>query len=101
MPNKFISIILFLLIASLTISCGGNSNKTTKDMRDFGDEKAFKDAHEKPQEINTNLSNTMMTFPTPDGKEGSTYMVKSKTNSNKYLFVIHEWWGLNDHVKSR
>jgi len=32
-------------------------------------------------------------------KEGSAYMVKSKTDSDKYLFVIHEWWGLNDHIK--
>ena len=26
-------------------------------------------------------------------------MVKNEKQTNKYLFVIHEWWGLNDHIK--
>jgi len=38
-------------------------------------------------------------FDTADGEKGSAYMVNSKTASNKYLFVIHEWWGLNDHIR--
>jgi len=77
----------------------GKSGNTTKDMSDFSDEKSFKDAHDTPKDIDPKLGGEMSTFPTPDGKEGSAYMVKSKTDSDKYLFVIHEWWGLNDHIK--
>jgi len=41
----------------------------------------------------------MISFPTSDGKEGSAFFLKSTTKTNKYLFVIHEWWGLNEHIK--
>jgi len=99
MIYKFISITLFTLIISFTVACVGKTGNTTKDMSDFSEEKSFKDAHNSPKDIGTKLVNTMVVFPTPDGKEGSAYMVKSKTNSDKYLFVIHEWWGLNDDIK--
>ncbi len=99
MINKFISITLFAIIISFIMACGGKSSNTTKDMSDFSEEKSFKDAHDSPKDIDAELANEMITFPTPDGKEGSAYMVKSKTDSDKYLFVIHEWWGLNDQIK--
>ncbi len=99
MVNKFISITLFAIIISFIMACGGKSSNTTKDMSDFSEEKSFKDAHDSPKDIDAKLTNEMVTFPTPDGKEGSAYMIKSKTDSDKYLFVIHEWWGLNDNIK--
>ncbi len=99
MLNKSISTTLFLIIILFTAGCFGNSGKTTKDMTDFSDEKTFKDAHEKPENIKPNLSGQMVTYATQDGKEGSAYMAKSVPDSDKYLFVIHEWWGLNDHIK--
>jgi len=99
MFNKFLSITLFAISLLLTIGCGGNSGKTTKDMSDFSEDKSFKNAHEKPENINPDLSGTMLTFATEDGKEGSAYVAKSIPDSDKYLFVIHEWWGLNDHIK--
>jgi carboxymethylenebutenolidase len=40
-----------------------------------------------------------ISFKTSDGKEGFAYELKSKKATNKYVFVIHEWWGLNDYVK--
>jgi len=38
-------------------------------------------------------------FPTGDGLNAGGYFIKSKKKSNKWLFVIQEWWGLNDHIK--
>lgn len=38
-------------------------------------------------------------FKTPDGMEGHAYEIKATTPTNKYVFVIHEWWGLNDYIK--
>ena len=38
-------------------------------------------------------------FKCADGIAGIGYEIKSKTPSNKYVFVIHEWWGLNDYIK--
>ncbi len=40
-----------------------------------------------------------ITFKTVDGKVGYGYEIKSEKPSDKYVFVIHEWWGLNDYIK--
>lgn len=41
----------------------------------------------------------MITFGTPDGKKGNAYFLEAKVRADEYLFVIHEWWGLNDYIK--
>lgn len=38
-------------------------------------------------------------FPSTDGKDAQGYFIPSKKKSNKWLFVIQEWWGLNDYIK--
>lgn len=40
-----------------------------------------------------------ITFKTADGKEGRAYEIKAEKPTNNYVFVIHEWWGLNDYIK--
>jgi carboxymethylenebutenolidase len=42
---------------------------------------------------------TDITFATADGSKASGYFIKSKKKTNKWLFVIQEWWGLNDYIK--
>jgi len=41
----------------------------------------------------------MVNFKTPDGKESAAYEIKAAQPTNNYVFVIHEWWGLNDYIK--
>lgn len=42
----------------------------------------------------------MVEFATVDGKQGRGYLVKAANpKSKKYIFVFHEWWGLNDYIK--
>ena len=38
-------------------------------------------------------------FEAADGFNVKGYFIKSKKKSNKWLFVIQEWWGLNDYIK--
>jgi carboxymethylenebutenolidase len=38
-------------------------------------------------------------FKAADGSDAYGWEIKSKTPSNNYIFVIHEWWGLNDYIK--
>lgn len=40
-----------------------------------------------------------VSFTTPDGQKASGYEIKNKKNMKNYLFVIHEWYGLNDYIK--
>jgi carboxymethylenebutenolidase len=68
-------------------------------MAQFTKDKGFNDAHEKPSEISFDGKGKLMEFATPDGQTGKAYTLKTAAPSSKYLFVIHEWWGLNDHIK--
>ena len=66
----------------------------------FADDGDFNAKHLNPlpythqSEIGKNIS-----FKGSDGKEAYGYELKAAKPSKKYLFVIHEWWGLNDHIK--
>lgn len=40
-----------------------------------------------------------VTFKATDGSNAMGYEIRSKKKSNKWLFVIQEWWGLNDYIK--
>lgn len=41
----------------------------------------------------------MITFKTPDGQQANAYFLKAKTETNNWIFVFQEWWGLNDYIK--
>lgn len=40
-----------------------------------------------------------ITYPTPDGKTADAFEFKAKKPTNNYIFVVHEYFGLNDYVK--
>ena len=46
-----------------------------------------------------NPTGSMVTFKTAEGANAQGYFIKSKKKSKKWLFVIQEWWGLNDNIK--
>jgi carboxymethylenebutenolidase len=58
-------------------------------------------AHQKPRAYVhiTQADGKMISFKTPDGKEGKGYLLESKTKINNWIFVFQEWWGLNDNIK--
>ena len=39
------------------------------------------------------------TYKIAGGQEAHGYILKAKKQTNNYILVIHEWWGLNDYVK--
>lgn len=66
----------------------------------FSEQKEFRDVHKIPNAfILKDAKGKMITFKTKDGKTSTAYFVKSEKKSNKYIFVFHEWWGLNDYIK--
>jgi len=40
-----------------------------------------------------------ISYKTPAGKTAYAYEIKNAKATDKYIFVFHEWWGLNDYVK--
>ena len=62
-------------------------------------DKDFSGGHDAPLPYEFKGAGKMIEFKTPDGSTGKGFEIKSAKSSNKYLFVIHEWWGLNDYIK--
>ena len=61
---------------------------------------AFAAMHLAPVTINpADLLGKMTSFEAADGKQANAYFIPSKKKSKKWLIVIQEWWGLNDHIK--
>jgi carboxymethylenebutenolidase len=66
----------------------------------FADENSFRMSHDLPLPYK-HISDIgkEITFKAADGSEAYGYELKAAKPSKKYIFVIHEWWGLNDHIK--
>lgn len=101
----------FLIVCAILFTIGCNNSSTSKsatchdttmvakDMKDFAKDEDFKNAHELKSDTAFEAKGEMMEFPSTDGKPGSAYFLKAADGGTDYLFVIHEWWGLNNHIK--
>ncbi len=59
----------------------------------------FASLHLAPLPIMFEGSGKTIRFKTTDAAEGGGYEIKAKKPTKNYLFVIQEWWGLNDYIK--
>jgi carboxymethylenebutenolidase len=88
------------LLQAQSNSCCNAGASSTAEFARLGKELSFVIAHQEPIPYTLeNPSGTTVTFSCPDGKNGQGYMIKAKKKSDKYIFVIHEWWGVNDYIK--
>jgi len=94
--------IVLLLIGLFIFACGSEtpSDKKSGDMAQFTKDEKFKEIHENPEPIKLDAKGKMMTFDIAGDKAGSAYAIVGDVDSKKALFVVHEWWGLNDHIKA-
>ncbi|MEM7037184.1 MAG: dienelactone hydrolase family protein, partial [Bacteroidota bacterium] len=81
--------------------CDPSEGSATASFAALGQEDGFRAAHQTPRNfVLEDAKGANVTFLTPDGKTGGGYYVPAETDADKYLFVIHEWWGLNDHIRA-
>jgi carboxymethylenebutenolidase len=78
---------------------GNLSASATEAFAMLATNKDFSGGHDAPLPYTYAGEGKMVEFKTPDGTVGHGFEIKSAKPSNKYLFVIHEWWGLNDYIK--
>ena len=92
--------IVLILSVLLVVACDSSVQSPSSGMAQFSSEKSFAEKHEIPEKlINFQAQGEPLSFETPDGKKGMAYAIMAKKKTNHYLLVIHEWWGLNDHIK--
>ncbi|MBC6989117.1 dienelactone hydrolase family protein [Hymenobacter sp. BT491] len=84
-----------------TLSCcakpGGPT--ATEAFAMLASDKDFSGGHDAPLPYSYEGEGQMIEYKTTDGQSAKAFEIKSNTRSDKYLFVIHEWWGLNDYIK--
>ena len=62
--------------------------------------KSFIMSHEEPLPfVFTSERGGDITYKAADGTDAHAWEIKAKSKTDYYLFVIHEWWGLNDYIK--
>jgi carboxymethylenebutenolidase len=91
--NLYKTMLLLVILVGTFISC---QNEKTAEQNSQED---FKQAHDEPKAIEFTGKGEMNSIEVTDGTPASAYTLLAKEESDKYLFVIHEWWGLNDFVK--
>jgi len=61
----------------------------------------FASWHPNPKKVTfINPLGSTIKYKAADGSEAQGYFIKAKKKTNKWLFVIQEWWGLNDNIKN-
>jgi carboxymethylenebutenolidase len=63
-------------------------------------DKPFVMGHDEPRPFHFSSENgKAIVFKAADGSDAYGWEIRAKSNTSNYLFVIHEWWGLNDYIK--
>lgn len=66
----------------------------------LGSDKKFTMSHNNPLPFTYQSENgKAIIYKASDGTDAYGWEIKSKSPSNNFVFVIHEWWGLNDYIK--
>ena len=87
-----------LLSQSCYISCFNADVR--EQFREEANTLSFASLHETPLYYKLeNPRGSSVSFKAADGSTAMGYEIKSKAQSNKWVFVIQEWWGLNDYIK--
>lgn len=95
----FFSILISVLSAQAQIVKSCCAKPATEKFAGFASDNNFISSHEAPiPYIYTGKGNDIH-FKTSDGKDAHAWEIKANEQTNVYLFMIHEWWGLNDNIK--
>ena len=97
---KMYATLFTMLLLGLSYACD-NATKPAEaeSMADLAEDSTFQNKHELPEEMAFEGNGTVIEFATDSEQPGTAYALMTKEPSDKYLFVIHEWWGLNDQIK--
>lgn len=97
----------FLPLLAQQASCCSPANQgvavappsATSQFAHLGTDNAFVKSHDEPLPYQYQGVAEPVEYETPDGKTARAFAYLTKEKSTKYLFVFHEWWGLNGYIK--
>jgi carboxymethylenebutenolidase len=96
----FSFLILLLNFPGFTQKPSCCAASATESFSQLASDKQFMMSHPLPLPFSYKSENGQsITFKAADGSDAHGWEIKSKTPTDNVLFVIHEWWGLNDYIK--
>lgn len=102
--KKFLALVVFV-IGAQAVNAQTNMNcciptATEKYAMNLSD-KAFVNAHQEPLPYTYAGAGQDITYKAADGTDAHAWEIKAATKTDFYIFVVHEWWGLNDYIKKQ
>ncbi|MCX6142037.1 MAG: dienelactone hydrolase family protein [Ignavibacteriales bacterium] len=97
-------ILFFALLLPLTLFAQAGKSccslTSTAEFAMLASDEKFRSAHLEPLPfIFVPENGKEITFKTADGVDGRGFEIKAARETNATIFMIHEWWGLNDYIK--
>ena len=100
--KRLTQFLLFSFLSVCTLGIKAQScceSKGAMAFANFGKDINFVGSHDLPGDyIHDSKSGEMITYKTAGDKDAKAFVLR-KEGSNKWLVVIHEWWGLNEYIK--
>lgn len=99
-PAVFIFILSFLVTSTTTaqqMACCSKS--ASQEFAALGSNAGFRDSHGSPRVSHYQGAGEMISFETSAGEDARAFFIPARVPTNKYLFIFHEWWGLNNNIK--
>jgi carboxymethylenebutenolidase len=99
---KYLPLLLIVILSPIFSGCSPESkNDNEKDeMTEMAGEKKFQEAHEMPRDANVAGKGKMVRMHVRNEAPAYAYEIKPEGRARGVLYVIHEWWGLNDNIKA-
>ncbi len=96
---SLLAISLIQLSFAQTMNCC--SPTATEEFATFATNKSFMMSHPEPLPFvfQSARGGADITFKASDGKDAHGWEIKAKDETPDYLFVFHEYWGLNDYIR--
>ena len=98
--KKFIILTIAVFTGVISFAQTHSCCSAPEQFASLGNDMAFVNAHDAPIPFHfvSNKGN-MMTYHCSDGKDANAFAIMAKEKTDNYVFVVHEWWGLNDYIK--
>ncbi len=102
MKNIVFTVLLVMSIGCLHAQMAACCVKATDQFAALGNNKAFVLSHDEPLPfVYESTKGKDINYKLADGTTAHAFEIKADKETPYYLFVIHEYWGLNDYVKQQ
>jgi carboxymethylenebutenolidase len=89
-------------LAQQKMSCcqSPDALEATDQFAQFASNKSFNSNHPEPLDYkHISQVGKMITFEGSDGQVAAAYELRAAEETDNWIFVFHEWWGLNEYIK--